>query len=291
MDSPVHKPSWIETRMKKIALSLFVIAASGAYVWEQPGKAQTDDMLGSALPADATERDAGQPAIPATPADTAPSPAPALLEPRRQSTRLEPRVDVPSSAISKETTAAIPMPAPEPEQAAVRLSQASRLPASLSTAPAPEPAVAKPQPSVAAETQETSSFAVTPAVYIPIPQSRPDYPQAPARVIRAGMKAIATSPATHGFRDGTYAGPVTDAYYGPMQIQVSIQGGRLTALKVLKYPSDRSTSVRINRQALPMLRDEAISAQSANVDIISGATLSSRAFIQSLHGALRKASS
>jgi len=40
-----------------------------------------------------------------------------------------------------------------------------------------------------------------------------------------------------------------------------------------------------------MLRDEAISAQSANVDIISGATLTSRAFIQSLRGALKKASS
>lgn len=98
-------------------------------------------------------------------------------------------------------------------------------------------------------------------------------------------------PATHGFTDGTFTGPVTDAYYGLIQMQASIQGGRLTALKVLKYPNDRRTSVRINRQALPMLRDEAISAQSANVDIISGATLTSRAFIQSLGGALKKASS
>lgn len=105
------------------------------------------------------------------------------------------------------------------------------------------------------------------------------------------MKAAATNPDTQRFNDGTYAGPVTDAYYGPMQIQISIQGGRLTSLKVLKYPSDRRTSVRINREALPMLRDEAISAQSADVDIISGATLSSKAFIQSLDGALRKASS
>ena len=82
-----------------------------------------------------------------------------------------------------------------------------------------------------------------------------------------------------------------DAYYGIIQIQALVQGGQLTALKVLKYPSDRRTSISINRQALPMLRDEAIRAQSANVDIISGATLTSRAFSQSLRGALKKASS
>ena len=103
--------------------------------------------------------------------------------------------------------------------------------------------------------------------------------------------AVSPKPAGHGFADGTYTGPAADAYYGLIQIQASIQGGRLTALKVLKYPNDRRTSVSINRQALPMLRDEAISAQSANVDIISGATLTSRAFIQSLGGALKKAAS
>ncbi|TIV71009.1 MAG: FMN-binding protein, partial [Mesorhizobium sp.] len=123
------------------------------------------------------------------------------------------------------------------------------------------------------------------AVYIPIPQPRPTYPQA-ARVIHTGMKL-----AVHGYADGVYTGPAADAYYGIIQIQALVQGGRLTALKVLKYPNDRRTSVSINRQALPMLRDEAISAQSADVDIVSGATLTSKAFIQSLGGALKKASS
>ena len=97
--------------------------------------------------------------------------------------------------------------------------------------------------------------------------------------------------AAKGYADGVYTGPTADAYYGTIQIQALVQGGQLTALKVLKYPSDRRTSISINRQALPMLRDEAIRAQSANVDIISGATLTSRAFIQSLRGALKKASS
>ncbi len=285
----MQESSWMEMRMKQIALSLFVIAASGAYGWEQSGKAQTDDVNGAALPADAAEREAGQPSIPTVPAET-PVPATALPESRPQSTRREPRGGAPAPAIGEETTAAIPAPAPKPEQPVVSLSQAPQVPAPQLAAPAPEPAVAKPLPIAAVETQ-VPSFAVTPAVYIPIPQPRPDYPQAPARFVRVGMKATVANPATHRFTDGTYAGPVTDAYYGPMQVQVSIQGGRLAALRVLKYPSDRRTSVRINREALPMLRDEAISAQSADVDIISGATLSSRAFIQSLDGALRQAAS
>ncbi|TIT69666.1 MAG: FMN-binding protein, partial [Mesorhizobium sp.] len=104
----------------------------------------------------------------------------------------------------------------------------------------------------------------------PIPQPRPADPQAPAYVIRTGMKVAA-----HGYADGVYTGPAADAYYGIIQLQALVQGGRLTALKILRYPNDRRTSVNINRQALPMLRDEAISAQSADVDIISGATLTS----------------
>ena len=103
--------------------------------------------------------------------------------------------------------------------------------------------------------------------------------------------ASASGPAQAQYRDGAYTGPVVDAYYGLMQIEAIIKGGRLGSIRVLKYPSDRRTSVFINRQALPMLRDEVISAQSANVDIVSGATLSSEAFIQSLGAAMTRAQS
>ncbi len=101
--------------------------------------------------------------------------------------------------------------------------------------------------------------------------------------------STANGSASARFADGSYTGPVVDAYYGLMQIQAVIKGGRLQSIKILKYPNDRNTSVYINRQALPMLRDEVISAQSANVDIISGATLSSDAFLRSLGAALAKA--
>lgn len=103
--------------------------------------------------------------------------------------------------------------------------------------------------------------------------------------------ATASGPASGQYKDGTYTGPVVDAYYGLMQIEAIIKGGRLSSIRILKYPNDRRTSIFINRQALPMLRDEVINAQSANVDIVSGATLSSEAFIQSLGAAMSQAKS
>jgi uncharacterized protein with FMN-binding domain len=91
------------------------------------------------------------------------------------------------------------------------------------------------------------------------------------------------------YKDGTYTGDVADAFYGNVQVQAVISGGRLSQVKFLDYPQDRRTSEFINSQATPMLSSEAITAQSANVDTISGATQTSRAFRESLQSALDKA--
>ena len=106
------------------------------------------------------------------------------------------------------------------------------------------------------------------------------------------MKPIQASAAKphHGLTDGTFDGPAVDAFYGLVQIEANVQNGKLASIKVLQFPSDRRTSIMINRQALPILRLEAIAAQSASVDIVSGATLTSEAFIESLGAALRQAS-
>jgi uncharacterized protein with FMN-binding domain len=88
---------------------------------------------------------------------------------------------------------------------------------------------------------------------------------------------------------GTYVGDVANAFYGNIQVQAVIQSGKIIDIQFLQYPSDRSRSVRINQAAMATLKSEAIQAQSANVDIVSGATDSSQAFIQSLQSALNKA--
>lgn len=281
--------------MKQIALSFFVLASSGAYIWDQAGKAPTVDMIDTADPS-AAEKSVQEPAGLALAPATAVAPRP-LLAPTRehQSVGIEPP-ETPPATLGNETTAAISAPASGEQAAKPAASEESPLALGqprASLAP-PPPAKRIPAELIADAAPQTAAFAVTPAVYIPIPEPRPNFTQTLSRVIKAGMKPSANSglkAAGHGFADGTYVGPVTDAYYGLIQIQASIQGGRLTSLKVLKYPNDRRTSININRQALPMLRDEAISGQTANVDIISGATLTSKAFVQSLGGALRKASS
>lgn len=91
------------------------------------------------------------------------------------------------------------------------------------------------------------------------------------------------------YADGTYTGSATDAYYGTVQVKAVIQNGKLATVQFLQYPSDRSTSRYINGQAMPALTTEAIQAQSANVNIVSGATFTSQAFQQSLQSALASA--
>ena len=89
--------------------------------------------------------------------------------------------------------------------------------------------------------------------------------------------------------DGTYTGNAADAYYGLVQIQVGIQNGKLTTVTFLQYPNDRSTSRSINSRAMPKLQSEAIQAQSANVNGVSGASDTSAAFKESLADALAQA--
>ena len=71
-----------------------------------------------------------------------------------------------------------------------------------------------------------------------------------------------------------------------MQVQAIIQGGKIADVKVLQSPNDRSTSIRINSQAMPYLVQEAIQVQNAKVNVVSGATDSSYAFQESLGTAL-----
>jgi uncharacterized protein with FMN-binding domain len=96
---------------------------------------------------------------------------------------------------------------------------------------------------------------------------------------------------TGQYKDGTYTGKVADAFYGNLQVKATIAGGKLTNVAFLQYPKDRGESVQVNSHSNPILITEAIAAQSANVDTVSGATQSSQAFQISLGDALTQAQS
>lgn len=122
--------------------------------------------------------------------------------------------------------------------------------------------------------QQTLSQIGAPTTPTPAPTPTPQ-PMMNKPMMRSGLYA-----------DGSYTGSPADAYYGTVQVKAIISGGKIADVQFLQYPSDRSTSRYINGQAMPMLTQEAIQAQSANVDGVSGATATSGAFIQSLASAL-----
>jgi uncharacterized protein with FMN-binding domain len=132
--------------------------------------------------------------------------------------------------------------------------------------------------------QATSTPADIGQPTVNVPTNQP----APTNLPPTNVPAPTATP-KGAYRDGQYTGPVTDAFYGNVQVKAVIQGGKLTDVQWLDFPHDRRTSQMINQQATPWLKQEAIQAQSAQVDFISGATLTSQAFVQSLQYALSQA--
>lgn len=91
------------------------------------------------------------------------------------------------------------------------------------------------------------------------------------------------------YRDGTYTGSELDLHYGSIQVSVVITDGNIASITMLKLPNEHSNSRRLAAYATPILIKEAIAAQSAEVDIVSGATETSNGFIDTLQSALSQA--
>jgi uncharacterized protein with FMN-binding domain len=105
----------------------------------------------------------------------------------------------------------------------------------------------------------------------------------------ATSEPTATSQSQGQYADGTYTGSVADANWGNVEVKVVITNGQISDVQFLQYPNHRNRSREINDQAMPMLTQEAIQSQQADVDVISGATDTSYAFVQSLSSALQQA--
>jgi uncharacterized protein with FMN-binding domain len=82
------------------------------------------------------------------------------------------------------------------------------------------------------------------------------------------------------------AGDAVDTRWGVVQVQVTVSGGKLTGTTVLQSPDGNPRDVQINTYALPVLATEALAAQSASIDTVSGATVTSDGYISSLQSAL-----
>ncbi|MFI1200100.1 FMN-binding protein (plasmid) [Streptomyces sp. BHT-5-2] len=89
--------------------------------------------------------------------------------------------------------------------------------------------------------------------------------------------------------NGTYTGDRVRTRYGTVQVAATVTAGRLTAVKVLQAPSDNDRDREIAGYAVPRLTQEALSAHSAGIDAVSGASYTSAGYIQSLQSALDRA--
>jgi uncharacterized protein with FMN-binding domain len=110
--------------------------------------------------------------------------------------------------------------------------------------------------------------------------------------------ASATAPASGGAgastgtgrgKNGAYTGTAADTQFGPVQVRITVSGGKLADITVLQVPDNGRYEQQIVSQALPILRSEALSNQNANINVVSGATYTSQGYAQSLQSALNQA--
>jgi len=84
----------------------------------------------------------------------------------------------------------------------------------------------------------------------------------------------------------TYTGDSADTQWGPVQVQIKVQGGKITGSEAVQYPQNNGRDAEINGFALPVLDQEVVQQQSASIDTVSGATVTSDGYLQSLQSAI-----
>ncbi|MFI0815592.1 FMN-binding protein [Streptomyces sp. NPDC021098] len=105
---------------------------------------------------------------------------------------------------------------------------------------------------------------------------------------QAPPPVAATAPEGSGGAGGqTLTGDVVDTQYGPVQVSVTMSGGKITAAQAVKTPDSGPRSDQIAKDSIPKLNQQAVAA--AKVDTVSGATYTSEGYSKSLQSALDKA--
>ena len=87
----------------------------------------------------------------------------------------------------------------------------------------------------------------------------------------------------------TYDGDAVQTRWGPVQVRITVVDGKITASEAIVYPNGNHEDEQINSFALPVLNQEAVSAQSASIDMVSGATVTSEGYLSSLQSAIDQA--
>lgn len=103
----------------------------------------------------------------------------------------------------------------------------------------------------------------------------------------SAARAPSTSPTTAGAR--TITGDVAQTRWGAVQVEITVAGGRITAARTVQVPSGNDRDDEINQVAVPILDAAVLDVQSARIDTVSGATVTSDGYKQSLQSAIDQA--
>jgi uncharacterized protein with FMN-binding domain len=115
---------------------------------------------------------------------------------------------------------------------------------------------------------------------------RPQRSTTPVTV--TGVTSTTAAPAPRK-ASGTFTGQDVSTQFGDVQVQIVIRRGRIVDVGAVRLPNDRPRSLFISQQAAPILRSEVLAAQSARIDLLSGATFTSDAWATSVQSALDQA--
>jgi uncharacterized protein with FMN-binding domain len=129
---------------------------------------------------------------------------------------------------------------------------------------------------------ETTAVAAAPAN--PAPTAATPTPTTPSTTGSPSPSATRDSGGDAG--SGTYQGSVAQTRWGPIQVTITVAGGKITDVQVPIYPNGNHRDEEINAYALPALRQATLDAQSAQVDTVSGATVTTDGYRESLQAAL-----
>jgi uncharacterized protein with FMN-binding domain len=129
----------------------------------------------------------------------------------------------------------------------------------------------------------------------PVTTGTPPASTAPAKTGSSGTTSPGSTskPGAKGSTQSTtarmFTGAVDNTAYGPMQVAITVSGGKITKVNVVQQTNTGSESQQIDSGALPKLTSEALAAQSAKIDAVSGASYTSAGYVQSLQSAIDQA--
>ena len=153
---------------------------------------------------------------------------------------------------------------------------------STATAPAPAQTQAAPAPT-------DTAAAATPAPAATKKSTKKSTKSTTAATTPAAPATTAPAAPAKAKPSGTFTGSTQQTRFGPVQVEITVSNGKITAAKALQYPNNDFRSQQISQQAIPYLVQETLAAQSANIQGVGGASYTSQGWYDSLVSALAKA--